>query len=85
MANLSLLSSSAAGRQGNFIAAICTVTRSVCLARLLMSRVLVIRSAIGFRQPGYIPETLFYVMFGQPERVYLRDPIMAADGERSHV
>jgi len=50
-----------------------------------MSRVLVIRSAIGFRQPGYIPETLFYVMFGQPERVYLRDPIMAADGERSHV
>jgi hypothetical protein len=34
---------------------------------------------------GYIPETLLYVMFGQPERVYLRDPIMAADGERSHV
>jgi hypothetical protein len=32
-----------------------------------------------FRQPGYVPETLFYVMVGKPERVYLRDPIMTVD------
>jgi hypothetical protein len=31
-----------------------------------------------FRRPGYLPETLFYVMTGKPERVYLREPSMTA-------
>jgi hypothetical protein len=26
-----------------------------------------------FRRPGYIPETLFYMFVGMPERIYLRD------------
>jgi hypothetical protein len=33
-----------------------------------------------FRRPGYVPETLFYVMAGKPERIYLSDPTMTADG-----
>ena len=32
-----------------------------------------------FRQPGYVPETLFYAITGEPERVYLQDPTVAVD------
>lgn len=35
-----------------------------------------------FRRPGYVPETLFYVMAGKPERVYLSDPGMTAEDDR---
>jgi CHAT domain len=35
-----------------------------------------------FRQPGYVPETLFYVMAGKPERVYLRDPTMTLGSDK---
>ena len=34
-----------------------------------------------FRQPGYVPETLFYAMTGKPELVYLRDPTMTVDSK----
>jgi hypothetical protein len=35
-----------------------------------------------FRRPGYLPETLFYVMTGKPERIYLREPAMTTGGEQ---
>jgi hypothetical protein len=35
-----------------------------------------------FRRPGYLPETLFYVMAGKPERIYLREPAMTVDSEQ---
>ncbi|WP_229075166.1 CHAT domain-containing protein [Actinoplanes sp. DH11] len=35
-----------------------------------------------FRRPGYVPESLFYVLAGRPERIYFRDPMSIVAGAK---